>query len=180
MNKELPIFCITAIYYVQQSYCNQATVDIYIKDFKIWVLPEIASVNKTRCGFKTSRKYRTGLIFCEGRLLKRLDLAYVHFILSYKYGTVYRDYLINYKKIEVCGLMADHRNVKYSNPLADIARNAIKHCCPQFDHACPFLPGWYNGSNIDINGTFTPLLPPVVPAGECFCDVSEVYGIETF
>lgn len=159
--------------FVGLNYSRQATVDIYMKSLKIWHLKEIASINMSRCGFKTTRKIRTGLLSCEGLLLKRLDTCYLQVKLFYKYGTIYRDYLFNYKKIEVCDLMANKRNVKYSNPLADLARRAITNCCPQLDHECPYMTGWYNATNIDINGTFAPLLPPVVPAGEFFYSIRE-------
>lgn len=85
----------------------------------------------------------------------------------YKYGTIYRDYLFDYKRIDYCELMKKKRIVRYSNPLADIARLTITKCLPQMDHECPFLPQFYNNSAIDINGTLPSLLPPVVPAGEC-------------
>lgn len=64
--------------------------------------------------------------------------------------------------------MKRQRNVKYSNYLADLARIQISKYWPQFDHECPFIPGWYNGSNIDANGTLAPLMPLVIPAGMFF------------
>lgn len=171
MRKKVLIFCIFFVtfgFFVRLNYSRQATVDIYIKSLKIWHLKEVVSINMSRCGFKTSRKKPTGLVSCEGRLLKRIDSAYIQAKLFYQYGTIYREYLFNYKRIEVCDLMANKRNFKYSNPLADIARAVVKNCCPQFDHECPYLPGWYNATNIDINATLAPLFPPIVPAGMIF------------
>lgn len=144
---------------------RKATVDIYTKSIKVAFDHDYLKID--HCGIKTSRQYRTGLINCPIYLTKQLDEAYLQLKLFYKYGTIYRDYLFDYKRIDYCELMKKKRIVRYSNPLADIARLTITKCLPQMDHECPFLPQFYNNSAIDINGTLPSLLPPVVPAGEC-------------
>lgn len=162
------IFCISYLTCLLLIHFNdsKSTVDIFMKSMKVTTDPNYIKVRK--CGFKTSRQIPTGLISCSGYLLKQLDYGYLQVTLYYKYGTIYRQYLIHYKKIEICEFMKKERSVKYTNVLVDYSRKVISKCCPQFDHECPFLPRFYNGSKIDINGTVSPLLPPVVPAGMIF------------
>lgn len=104
-------------------------------------------------------------------------------MLFYRYGTIYRNYLFNYKQIEPCEIMKKHRSVKYSNLLADLVVKGVKYCCPMFNHECLYYPGFYYAYNIDINATISPLLPPVVPVGHykvwgrAFLDDNKTLGV---
>lgn len=144
-----------------------AKFDIYAKSMKIWYDKSWGYIpNPSQCRIRTTREIPTGYVSCEGYLLKRVDYVYSDIKLYYKYGTIYRPYLIQFTKTQPCELMKKKRSVRYSNPLDDLILKGVKYCCPQFNHECPYYPGWYNSSFIDINATISPLLPPVVPAGQ--------------
>lgn len=151
---------------------NTTKFNVYAKSVKYWVSKEWGNLSKTpKCGIKTTRKQPGGIAQCGGYLLKPVNFdMYGQVMLFYRYGTIYRNYLINYKAIQPCEFVRKHRTPKYSNPLADLVVAGIKDCCPQFNHECPYMPGWYNVS-ADINATIAPLLPPVIPAG-----TFKVYG----
>lgn len=144
--------------------CSEINFDVYAKSFKYSYHKDFA--RDVKCGFKTSRKYPGGLGNCQGFLKIPMDRAYVELQLFYKYGQIFRNYLINYKKIEPCEMLKKNRSVKYSNPLADLVLAGWKQCCPLIYHECPFAAGWYGTVNQDINGSIVPFLPPVVPAGQ--------------
>lgn len=149
---------------VIQSVERRANFDVFAKSVK-------SSFNKDwvsdfKLELKSKKEKPGGVVNVHGYLLQRIDEVLVEIRLFYRYGTIYRTYLIDYKRIEGCELVKKKRSFKYSNPLADIAVVALKQCCPQFNHECPYYPGYYNGTNIDINGTIAPNLPPVVPAGK--------------
>lgn len=114
---------------------------------------------------KTKRTKLGGILNGHAYLLKQVDDILLDVRLFYRYGTIYHTYLLDYKEIEGCEILKVHRIVKYSNPLADLVVQGIKQCCPRFNHPCPYLPGYFNGT-VDINGTVAPYLPPVVPAGK--------------
>lgn len=144
---------------------TKANFDVYAKSVKAVVDKEW--VKDFKIEIKAKREKPGGVINVQGYLLQKFDENLLLQIqLFYRYGTIYHLYLIDYKRVEMCELVKTHRNFKYANPLADIVVAGLRKCCPQFNHECPYYPGYYNGSNIDVNGTVAPILPPIVPAGK--------------
>lgn len=141
----------------------KAPVDFFAKSVKY-------SFNKTyasdvRCGFRTTRQFRGGLVNCQGYLNVPIYGFFVQVIVFYKYGTVYRQYLINYPALEPCKMIKKYPPIEYRNPLSQLVIKSVKDNLPIFRHECPYMPGFYGGINIDVNATMVPYLPPVVPAG---------------
>lgn len=149
-----------------------AKFDVFAKSFKYWFPKEWGNVsNPSQCRLRVTREHPTALVNCSGYLYKRIDYVYIQFMLFYRYGTIYRNYLFNYAKLEPCEIMKKPRLPRYSNVLVDLILKGVKFCCPLFNHECPYYPGFYYAYNIDVNATISPLLPPVVPVG-----VYKIYG----
>lgn len=160
LKMKLMIFLLLLLFNLTYAEIN---FDLFAKSLKFTYTKDIA--RDVKCGFKPTRKFPGGIGNCRGYLLQNITGGYVQLALFYKYGQIFRNYLINYPKLEPCEILKKQRSVEYSNPLADIVLRAWKKCCPLIYHECPFIPGWYAAVNVNINATVVPYLPPVVPAG---------------
>lgn len=150
----------------------RSTVDIYLKSVKF-------SFNKMyqknmKFEVKTSRAKPTGVLNFSVYQLKPVLNPLIDLQLYYRYGTVYRNYLFSKEGVEACELFKDikDRKPRYQNPLANLFQLGIKQGFKQLARGCPYPSGWYNGSNIDINGTVSQLLPTIVPAGNTRCMIT--------
>lgn len=144
---------------------TKTTVDIYVKGTK-FTFNEKYQRNMI-FEVKTSRSKPAGLINFSVLQLRPLTTAFVDINLFYRYGTIYRNYLFNKEGVELCELFKEmkDRKPRYQNPLAELFRIGASLCSKQLAKGCPYPAGWYNVSSIDINGTISPLLPSIVPAG---------------
>lgn len=137
--------------------------DVYGKSMKYSFSKDILS--DVKCGFKTTKKFPGGIASCGGHLLQPFTGGYIGIKLFYRYGTIFRNYLFDFPKVEPCEVLKITRIVTYSNPLADAVVSAAKKLAPLFFHECPFDAGWYGIINVDLNASIVPYLPPVIPAG---------------
>lgn len=146
----------------------KSTVDIYVKSVK-FTFNETYQRNM-KFELKSSRAKPTGLINFSVEQLSPLIDDLIGLQLFYRYGTIYRNYLINKEGVEVCELFKElkDRKPRYQNPLAELFYFGMNICSKQIAKGCPYPAGWYNFTNVDFNAIITLLLPFIVPAGYIF------------
>lgn len=143
----------------------RSTVDLYVKGVKFTFNEKYQS--NLKFVLKASRSKPTGLIQFSVFQLSPIINILIDIHLFYRYGTIYRNYLIIKEGVELCELYKDmkDRKPRYQNALAELFRLGTSLCSKQLSKGCPYPAGWYNLTNVDINGTISPLLPSIVPAG---------------
>lgn len=130
----------------------------HVKSIKCLHNPEILS--NVTCRIKATRNGH-GLTTVKFNLLRPTNDIWVHLQLFYKYGTLYREWMVNVD-IDLCCALDEKCDSGIMINLFMQAVNAIK---PNSYKPCPYHQGAYDLVNIDLNELVGKMLPQIFPTG---------------
>lgn len=116
-------------------------------------------LNYLNCSIKPLRNGHQ-LATLAMKIRKPLNDIWIHHVLYYKYGTVYRPFVFN-ETVDFCCAVAGKCN---THLLLTLAYSALKVFMPEFMHGCPYESD-IGAHKIDIDTLQSFILPQVVPAG---------------